>query len=461
MEKLQSIIDVMSDSFTRFSNQVTVSHTLDSSTQLESGLRETTAKIAELQKSANIGRRESSDDSCQGSTASLPSSEARAGLPLRARRSDENLTGPTPSTHQTAASQEYDSLSLQDLPFGYTIVYEPTEHHDLTASPDQPPTPDNLALQPLPSPTTFSPQPPYTYSFRELSFGHWLERACLERGVQILANGHLRPAEYRRAFRISRHFASRERLLRSLRKFLDEPVIRQYGDLELNLGGAGLHYPSPSDVGARDDARRLRLKAVDAGNYEYSARARLVAVGLPITAEVEADLKFYEGVWFDMKDVEGYLLELGIHVDPNASVVEAEVETLQWLWQDEAALDRGFHVDVDKALDRFPGGSDGSPTEQRSIEPNDSTGFTGVAADVNAYMANELSAEEWQRFCNSTIPWLSDVALGEVSPDNSEASGEILKSVGERVAIDVQRLANGIALRPRFISRVNANLDTH
>lgn len=188
---------------------------------------------------------------------------------------------------------------------------------------------------------------------------------------------------------------------------------------------------------------------MDAGNYEYSARARLVAVGLPITAEVEADLKFYEGVWFDMKDVEGYLLELGIHVDPNASVVEAEVETLQWLWQDEAALDRGFHVvDVDKALDRFPGGSDGSPTEQRSIEPNDSTGFTGVAADVDAYMANELSAEGWQWFCNSTIPWLSDVALGEVSPDNSEGSGEILKSVGERVAIDVQRLANGIALHP-------------
>lgn len=188
---------------------------------------------------------------------------------------------------------------------------------------------------------------------------------------------------------------------------------------------------------------------MDAGNYEYNARARLVAVGLPITAEVEADLKFYEGVWFDMKDVEGYLLELGIHVDPNASVVEAEVETLQWLWQDEAALDRGFHVvDVDKALDRFPGGSDGSPTEQRSIEPNDSTGFTGVAADVDAYMANELSAEGWQWFCNSTIPWLSDVALGEVSPDNSEGSGEILKSVGERVAIDVQRLANGIALHP-------------
>ncbi|KAK0615470.1 hypothetical protein DIS24_g11786 [Lasiodiplodia hormozganensis] len=455
----------MSNSLTRFNNQVTASHSVDLSPQMESGLRQMTFKIAELQQTAEVARRESSDDSSLTPTTSGPSSEGGEILTLRSRGSQEALIGPTPSTTQhTTAGQtdDDDSVTHQDLPFGYRISYEPTattnttSHDDITDITDITTTTTTTAaettpillpllptLQPLlPSPTTLSPQPPYTYSFHEITFARQLERACLERGIYVLANVHLEPAAYRRAFRISRHFSSPELMLRRLKSWLQKSVMRPYGDLRLNLGGAGVHYASqpPGSSGGGG------LRAGE--EYRKSARARLVAMGLPITAEVEADLRFYEGVWFDMRDVEAYLAELGIRVEPYASVVEARTETLQWLWQDVGVLDGGGHGNVGRIFDRFPAGWNASQSESRSSAVDSSVGFLGATADVNARVTDELSTEEWERFCNSTVPWLSDVVLGEAPANGAGDSRDVLKKMGERITIDVQRLANGMVTCP-------------
>lgn len=432
VEKLQSIVDIMNNSLTRFNNQLAVSHTSDLSPQMESGLREMTSKIAQLQQTADVARRESSDDSPRGSTTSQPSSENYPALTLRPTRSSEALLSPTPSSpHHPPASKPNDTTpSPQDLPFGYRISYSP--------SPEPVPAP----LQTLPSLLNLSPQPPYTYSFREVTFANQLERACLERGVYVLANVHLEPAAYRRAFRISRHFSSPELMLHRLKKWLQQPVMKPYGDARLNLGGAGLHYAAPGGRGGRGGGLR------SAEDYRYSARARLVAMGLPITAEVEADLRFYEGVWFDMRDVEAYLTELGIRIEPYASVVEARAETLRGLWEDVGDLEQGRHGNVGKMLDRFPGGWNASRSEHRSSGPDSSAGSFNATADVNAYVTDEISTEEWERFCNSTIPWLSDVVLGEAPANGAGRNKDIFQRLGERVAIDVQRLANGMVTCP-------------
>ncbi|KAF4534440.1 Bzip family transcription factor [Lasiodiplodia theobromae] len=431
---------------------------------MESGLKQMTFKIAELQQTAEVARRESSDDSSSHTpTTSRLSSEGVELLSIRPRQSQEVLIGPTPSTHQTTAAQtDDDSVIQQDLPFGYRISYDPTtttsHDNDITTTTTTAAEPTLLHQPLLPSPTTLSPQLPYTYSFREITFAHQLERACLERGIYVLANVHLEPAAYRRAFRISRHFASRELMLHRLKKWVQQPVIRPYGDLRLNLGGAGLHYASPSsgssssssssNGGGEGEQRSRHLTTLHVEEYRYSARARLVAMGLPITAEVEADLRFYEGVWFDMRDVEAYLAELGIRVEPYATLVQAKAETLQGLWQDVGGWGQGLRGNVGKMLDRFPGGSNASQPERRLGASDGSVGFLGATTDANVPMTDELSTEEWERFLNSTVPWLSDVVLGD-APANSAGDGrDISKMLGERVEIDVQRLANGMATSP-------------
>lgn len=171
-------------------------------------------------------------------------------------------------------------------------------------------------------------------------------------------------------------------------------------------------------------------------------------MGLPITAEVEADLRFYEGVWFDMRDVEAYLAELGIRIEPYASVVEARAETLRGLWEGVGELEQGRHGNVGKMLDRFPAGWNASRSEQRLSALDSSAGSLNATADVNAYMTDEISTEEWERFCNSTIPWLSDVVLGEAPANGAGRNKDIVQRLGERIAIDVQRLANGMVTCP-------------
>jgi hypothetical protein len=56
-----------------------------------------------------------------------------------------------------------------------------------------------------------------------------------------------------------------------------------------------------------------------------TARLQHVGTGLDPGIELDIDPKEYEGIWFDSNDVEGYLLELGIEIDPRASFAEATV----------------------------------------------------------------------------------------------------------------------------------------
>jgi hypothetical protein len=172
----------------------------------------------------------------------------------------------------------------------------------------------------FPSPTkTMTLPSPYTYSFQETTFARRLQRAALERGFHLLSNAELRPAAFIRVFKLSLLYHSREKLLTKFRKALtnssDEPLETLQTPF-IHLGGAGLHY---------NTGRVRNGYIVKPGPMHH--QARLESADAPgVSVDIDLDLVEYEGQWFDSNDVEGYLEERGLKIDPQSTFAEGQIQ---------------------------------------------------------------------------------------------------------------------------------------
>jgi hypothetical protein len=160
---------------------------------------------------------------------------------------------------------------------------------------------------------------PYTYSFQETTFARRLQRAALERGFHLLSNADLRPAAFNRVFKLSLLYHSREKLLAKFRKALTNTSEEPLETLQtpfIHLGGAGLHY----------NTGRVQNGYIVKPGPLYR-QARLESADSPgVSLDIDFDLNEYEGQWFDSNDVEGYLEEKGLRIDPQSTFAEGQVQ---------------------------------------------------------------------------------------------------------------------------------------
>ncbi|CAK3945749.1 Hypothetical predicted protein [Lecanosticta acicola] len=166
--------------------------------------------------------------------------------------------------------------------------------------------------------------PPTTYSFNESTFAKRLHRACLEHAYQLLLDPQRRPATYGRVFKLSLMVKDRNKLILGIKALLSRPA---HEDLDANatpihVGGAGTHYP-------RRDANGTFRPKKDSWNLGLVGPKTLAllesAAGDNLTADMAVEVAGFEGEWFDPYDVEGYLMEKGIHINPACSFAQAEV----------------------------------------------------------------------------------------------------------------------------------------
>ncbi|GIZ43948.1 hypothetical protein CKM354_000715700 [Cercospora kikuchii] len=172
---------------------------------------------------------------------------------------------------------------------------------------------------------TQQPRPSTTYSFAETTFARRLHRATAEQAYKLLHEYDKRPTTYKRSFRLSLMSRDRETLIKMTREMLArgprEPLDQETA--LIHVGGAGTHYPK------RDALGRLQPKPqtwhVGIVGPQKLALLEDAAKG-NITVNMTVDIAGLEGEWFDPYDVEGYLAEKGIHIDPLASFAAAEVD---------------------------------------------------------------------------------------------------------------------------------------
>ncbi|KAL1615336.1 hypothetical protein SLS54_009117 [Diplodia seriata] len=423
VDKLRSLATDMNCSFMQFRNRAVASASFAARPELERKLEEAASQITSLYASAAT----ESNGSVEDGDPKQTSSDKATPLP-------ETKPQPQPETTR----QLHRTVDAEELTLGYRLEYigadeESNDDDDTTAC----------------SPTALTLQPPFTYSFREPTFGARLERAALERAYHVLSTMStttttttttIWPAAYQRLFCICRHFADHATLLALFAAVLRAPAIRPFSALTLHLGGAGQHFATTADLQqlvprSRDDNVR-------------TVRAALETLGLRSTPELEADASKYEGVWLDSQDVEKYLAALGVRVVDDgagaASVAQVDVdgELLETVFSradpeapGEAVLRGLLDSDCEMAVAST---SIGVPESQRPA-----AGLVrGVRPGVAVHVTEELGDLEWDRFCDFSTPWLA----GPESPppvDLSAASpGAFLR--GRTLVLDLGKLTTAL-----------------
>jgi hypothetical protein len=283
----------------------------------------------------------------------------------------------------------------------------------------------------------------YTYSFQETTFARRLQRAALERGFHLLSNAEQRPHAYNRVFKLSLMYHSRDNLIAKFRAALARSpghAIETFQTPFIHLGGAGMHYntgrvhngyivkPGPLQ-------RQVTLESVD-------------GTGMP--QEIDFDLNEYEGEWFDSNDVEGYLESKGLHIDPQSTFVEGEIET------DMVASSQGSPIPADTFSSPSPTAS-GFDTGASTLSPSPSTPKpvqeTGNWGEIGAWDSEaswDTTAAGWLMGSGDKTP--DFLSSGWSSVDNPAAWLES-DTVGVRAAGDFENygathLANVAVSKP-------------
>ena len=151
----------------------------------------------------------------------------------------------------------------------------------------------------------------YTYSFQEPRFSRRLQRYCLEHAYRLFAGSgsDSDPRDIYRVFRlvpcITDRAKTQPRFLALLSGGRDDPL--EVSSLPVyTVGGAGMHYPDVDGSGrvVYPGNRRVPgriLGILPTGDREKGSKELLEVCGLG-------------GVWFDSRDVEGYLMQNGVDV---------------------------------------------------------------------------------------------------------------------------------------------------
>ena len=240
--------------------------------------------------------------------------------------------------------------------------------------------------------------PPMTYSFQETSIARRIHRACAEAAYQLILDTRRRPAEYERIFRLTMLGRDREKIAASLKNVLDRGPhegLDFSGVPFVHIGGAGTHYPRRDPFGnivAPKSARNIGL-------IGPQTLAHLENADWDQTkTDVVVQLAGFEGEWFDPYDVQGYLEEKGIFIDPTSSFAEAEI--IEW----PNASISGSTTSSHHSQTPPPGGLP---------SPGTSTPLTGTQIEK---MINEADADlgQWNEFSNMqlTAVGYSDAASG-------------------------------------------------
>ncbi|OJJ08588.1 hypothetical protein ASPVEDRAFT_66499 [Aspergillus versicolor CBS 583.65] len=171
------------------------------------------------------------------------------------------------------------------------------------------PSPDQIPNLEYPIPMAM-PAREYTYSFQETRFSRRLQRYCLEHAYRLFTGSE--PGSERdiyRVFRLVPCIRDREktqpRFLELLNGGLHDP-LEVSGLPFYTIGGAGMHYPDIDGLG----------RVVYPGNRRVPGRI----LGILPTADQSRGSKEllevcgFGGVWFDSRDVEGYLKQNGVDV---------------------------------------------------------------------------------------------------------------------------------------------------
>ncbi|KAK1822958.1 hypothetical protein LTR12_002680 [Friedmanniomyces endolithicus] len=331
VSELTETLELMNRTFVELRDHLSGSADEDQLKQL----RDTSRRYEALMESARSAIEEGSEPLPSKDQSSVATPSEGAGV-----RQRKNVPVNVPSwLDQSVLNEAERRGSPESVGMGYTMYLDNTGEDQLVEDIDlleqsralvqeQPPRSAYDALTNLlPDDIRIPQQLPtiQTYSFQETTFARQLHRSCLEAAYHVLidpARQHIR----KRIFRLSLLGDDPARLKTSLEAVLARGAQESLELSEaplLHVGGAGTHYPR-RDLNGNLQSRRSNYNLGLVGPQTLALLES--AAKNNVSADMTVQIAGYEGLWFDPYDVEGYLEERGIRIDPLQSFVEAEID---------------------------------------------------------------------------------------------------------------------------------------
>lgn len=237
-------------------------------------------------------------------------------------------------------------------------------------------------------------------------------------GYQLALDPRRKPDSFNRVFRFALMTLDRSKLTAIMKSLLDRgPDDGLDSGLPMvHIGGAGTHYSRIDKFGVLQPRRQSESLGVIGPQalavLEHAVRDNLAT---DLTVEIAG----FEGEWFDPYDVEGYLAEKGIFIDPLSSFAEADIDRIA--------------SSPTKSSPPSSAGMTLSPELQDSMTP-DNVSVSPV--QLEPFSNHHSNSSEW---IDIPMPMMTDVGFSDVSTGswmNFLLPGEAIKHLSNQTQWD-------------------------
>jgi hypothetical protein len=167
---------------------------------------------------------------------------------------------------------------------------------------------------------------PTSYSSFERTFARRLHRASCEYAYRLACDPSRYPVHFNNVFKLTLRAAGTiERVKYSLEFTLSRSTkepLSNWGVTYIHVGGAGTHYPRPPEEGGLSYQSPNSWAVTSVGPHKIGGST----IEEALTAEMLLrGVIGMDGQFYDAYDVEGYLAEKGIRLDPGANYAQIEL----------------------------------------------------------------------------------------------------------------------------------------
>lgn len=159
----------------------------------------------------------------------------------------------------------------------------------------------------------------HTCCFQEAKFSRRLQRYCLEYAFRLFSDSRSHPNRIYQVFRLVPCIQNKAKMYPYFKRLV---MAGSKESLEIQalpfycIGGAGTHYPILDDMGSPIYPPKMRLPKRLLGVLPVVRSAS--DIGLNWDTGRLLEVCGFGGLWFDCRDVEGYLSSRGVHLDESS-----------------------------------------------------------------------------------------------------------------------------------------------
>lgn len=169
--------------------------------------------------------------------------------------------------------------------------------------------------------------PPKTFAYNELSLSRRIHRVSNEMALRLISSEDPRSqSRVDEVFRFTLMYRTKDQvkaILKNLVQRSSKDTLQNWKAPFVHVGGSGTHFPL-----AKDDPNWEFIPKFGTGYSMGPFKPEVTEAQQYLDDKMTCLIPGFEGYFFDANDVEGYLRQRGLEIDPAADYATIELDTL-------------------------------------------------------------------------------------------------------------------------------------